>query len=174
MILTLRALPSTQIQKVQVAPVQYLVSGCTPGSDRSQGCKSRRPDDYNDVRKASNTPLVLFSETRRKQPSKTEKTSIVTPFSVPLRIPQVVIVCPKREETALSPFLRSKRVTDGRKCPKNGTQKPDHLIRTGSYDPVGGIDTSALPPCWLSGEMARCQKESIELSLAIISLETKR
>ena len=157
MILTLRALPSTQIQKVQVAPVQYLVSGCTPGSDRSQGCKSRRPDDYNDVRKASNTPLVLFSETRRKQPSKTEKTSIVTPFSVPLRIPQVVIVCPKREETALSPFLWSKRVTDGRKCPKNGTQKPDHLIRTGSYDPVGGIDTRPwqnlrprrppLPPC---------------------------
>jgi len=141
MILTLRALPSTQIQKDQVAPVQYLVSGCTPGSDRSQGCKSRRPDDHNDVRKASNTPLVLFSETRRKQPSKTEKMSIVTPFSVPLRIPQVVIVSPKREETALSPFLRSKRVTDVRKCPKNGTQKPDHLIRTESYDPVGGIDT---------------------------------
>jgi len=143
MILTLRVLPSTQIQKDRVAPVQYLVSGCTPGSDRSQWCKSRRPDDHNDVRKASNPPLVLFSETRRKQPSKTEKMSIVTPFSVPLRIPQVVIVCPKREETALSPFLRSKRVTEGRKCPKNGTQKPDHLIRTGSYDPVGGIDTSA-------------------------------
>ena len=67
--------------------------------------------------------------------------SIITPFSVPLRIPLVVIVCPKREETALSPFLRSKRVTDVRKCPKNGTQKPDHLIRTESYDPVGGIDT---------------------------------
>jgi len=109
----------------------------------TQGCKSRRPDDHNDVRKASNTPLVLFSETRRKQPSKTEKMSIITPFSVPLRIPQVVIVCPKREETALSPCLRSKSVTDGRKCPKNGTQKPDHLIRTGSYDPVGGIDTRA-------------------------------
>jgi len=146
MILTLRALPSTQIQKDQVAPVQYLVSGCTPGSDRSQGRKSRRPDDHNDVRKASNTPLVLFSETRRKQPSKTEKISIITPFSVPSRIPQVVIVCPKREETALSPFLRSKSVTDARKCPKNGTQKPDHLIRTGSYDPVGGIDTSVYSP----------------------------
>jgi len=130
-----------------VAPVQYLVSGCTPGSDRSQGCKSRCPDDHNDVRKASNTPLILFSETRRKQPSKTEKRSIVTPFSVPSRIPEVVIVCPKREETALSPFLRSKRVTDGRKCPKNGTQKPDHLIRTGSYDPVGGIDTRGVVSC---------------------------
>ena len=122
--------------------VQHLVSGCTPAPDRSQGCKSRRPDDHNDVRKASNAPLVLFSETRRKQPSKTEKMSIVIPCSVPLRIPQVVIVCPKKEETALSLFLRSKRVTDGRKCPKNGTQKPDHLIRTGSYVPVGGIDTS--------------------------------
>jgi len=141
MILTLRALPSTHIQKDEVAPVQYLVSGCTPGSDRFQGCKTRRHDNHNDVRKASNTPLVLFSETSREQPSKTVKMSIVTPFSVPLRIPQVVIVCPEREETALSPFLRSKRVTDGRKCPKNGTQKPDHLIRTGSYDPVGGIDT---------------------------------
>jgi len=129
MILTLRALPSTQIQKDQVAPVQCLVSGCTRGPDRSQGCKSRRPDDHNDVRTASNAPLVLFSETRRKQPSKTEKGFIVLPFWVPLRIPQVIIVCPKKEVTALSPFLRSKRVTDGRKCPKNGTQKPDHLIR---------------------------------------------
>ena len=151
MILTLRALPSTQIQKDQVAPVQYLVSGCTPGSDRSQGCKSRRPDEHNDVRKASNTPPVLFSEPRRKQPSQTMKMSIITPFSVPLRIPQVVIVCPKREETAMSPFLRSKSVTDGRKCPKNGTQKPDHLIRTGSSDPVGGIDTRGPPSGLLRG-----------------------
>jgi len=55
----------------------------------------------------------------------------------------VVIVCPKTEETVLSPYLRSKSVTDGRKCPKIGTQKPDHLIQTGSKDPVRGIATGA-------------------------------
>jgi len=82
MILTLRALPLTKIQKNQVAPVQYLVSGYRPAPDRSQGCKSRRPDDQNDVPKASNAPLVLFSEIRRKQPLKSEKLSIVLRFSV--------------------------------------------------------------------------------------------
>jgi len=55
----------------------------------------------------------------------------------------VVIVCPKKEENVLSPFLRSKSVTDGRKCPKIGTQKPDHLIRIGSYDQVRGIAIGA-------------------------------
>jgi len=82
MILTVRAFPSTRIQKDQVAPVQFLVYGSTPAPDRSRGCKSRRPDDHNDVRKATNAPLVLLSETRREQPSKTEKMSIVIPFSV--------------------------------------------------------------------------------------------
>ena len=82
MILTLRAFPSTQIEKDQVAPVQYLVNGFTPAPDRSRVCNSRCPDDYNDVRKASNAPLVLLSETGRKQPSKIEKMSIVIPFSV--------------------------------------------------------------------------------------------
>ena len=53
-------------------------------------------------------------------------------------------MCPKKEETALSLFLRSKRVTDGRKCLKDGTQNSDHLIRTGSFDPVGGIDTGGM------------------------------
>jgi len=71
MILTLQALPSTQIEKDQVPPVQYLVCGSTSASDHSQGCKSRRPYCHNDVWKASNAPLVLFSETRPKQPSKT-------------------------------------------------------------------------------------------------------
>jgi len=82
MILTVPAFPSTQIQKDQVAPVQYLANGWTPAPDRFRGCKSRRPNDHNDVRKASNAPRVLLSETRRKQPSKTEKMSIVIPFSV--------------------------------------------------------------------------------------------
>jgi len=82
MILTLRPLSSTHIQKDQVAPVEYLTNGCTPAPDRFGGCKSRRPHDHNDVRKTSNAPLVLFSETRRKLLSKIEKMSIVIPFSV--------------------------------------------------------------------------------------------
>jgi len=81
-ILTLRTLPSTQIQKDQVAPVKDLDCGCTPAPDRSRGCKSRGPDDHDDVRKASNVLLVLFSETRRQQLSKTENFSIVGFFSV--------------------------------------------------------------------------------------------
>jgi len=82
MILTLQALPSTQIEKDQMAPVQYLVCGCTSASDHSQGCTSRRPSYHNDVQKASNAPQVLFSETRPKQPSKTWKMSTIVPFTV--------------------------------------------------------------------------------------------
>jgi len=81
-ILTLRTLPSRKIQKDQVAPVKNLDCGCTPAPDRSRGCKSRGPDDHDDVRKASNVLLVLFSETRPKQLSKTENLSIVGFFSV--------------------------------------------------------------------------------------------
>jgi len=57
-------------------------------------------------------------------------------------------MCPKTEETALSSFLASKSVADGRKYAEKGAQKPDHFIRIGSYDPVGGIDTNLVGSGW--------------------------
>ena len=88
------------------------------------------------------TPGTVFGNSSKTTVEIREIVDCLT-FLGPLRIPQVVIECLKKQKTALSPFLRSKRVTDGRKCPKSGTQKQDLLIRSGSYGPVGGMDTGA-------------------------------
>jgi len=42
-------------------------------------------------------------------------------------VQQLVIVSLKEEMTAQNPSLGSKGVTDGRKCPRRGTQKWDLL-----------------------------------------------
>ena len=45
------------------------------------------------------------------------------------------------KQTLLGLFLWSKTVSGQKKISGETIEKPDHLIRKGSYDPVGVIDT---------------------------------